>query len=206
MGSGGSGHLTKTSMSHILDLTDDHPPFCKEEWIGKGIVYPKDPLKVDLGLAYYCKTQLEIPLHIQQSCFPRQSLTVETFLNYKLPRVTISLVAVKTMHCFHARKPNDNGSQLDQRDIPSKVWIQEMYAHFNQAVLDGMQSVEDPRYPASYLPLWSVGFWKGMLDIVEAQGIWRSAVAWLEEESRQALGNGAQELMNTAHRCTKRLR
>src|SRR6266545_2194270 len=191
-------------MSDILDITEDSPHFCKEEWIGKGLVYPKDPLKVDLGLAHYCKSQLKIPLHIHQSYFPREILTVEAFLNYKLPKLTISLVAVKTMCCFHACKPNDNGSQLGQHSIPSKVWIQEMYMQINQAVLDGMQSIEDPQYLESYLPLWSIGFWKEILDLVEVQDIWWCVVVWLEEESHQASEDSAQ-LINTTHSYTKSL-
>src|SRR6266511_5279015 len=65
-----------------------------------------------------------------------------------------------------ARPPGPACGQC-KRSIPSKVWIQEMYTQINQAVLDGMQSVEDPQYLGSYLPLWSIGFWKEILDLVE---------------------------------------
>src|SRR5258705_667205 len=87
-------------MSQILDLTEDL--FCKEEWIGKGLIYPKDPQKVDLGLAQYCQSQLEVPIHIQQNYFPHENLTIEAFLIRKLPNVIISLVAIKTTRCFCA--------------------------------------------------------------------------------------------------------
>jgi hypothetical protein len=130
---------------------------------------------------------------------------VEALLIYNLPKLVISLVTMKTSCCFHARKPNDDGGQLGKRNIPSKSWIQTMYMQFNQAVLDGMESVEDPQYPGSYLPLWSIGFWKEMLNIVEAQGIWRGAVAWLEEEADRHLGD-ARQLMDTAQLYTKSIR
>ena len=79
-----------------------------------------------------------------------------------------------------------------------------MYTQINQAVLDGMQSVEDPQYLGSYLPLWSIGFWKEILDLVEVQDIWWCVVVWLEEESHQASEDSAQ-LMNTTHSYTKSL-
>jgi hypothetical protein len=191
-------------MSHVFDLTEV-PQFRKEEWIGKGLIYPKDPQKLDLGLAYYCQSQLEIPTHIQHIYFPHENLSVEAFLVHQLPNVVISLVAIKTVLCFHPCRPNDDERQLGKRDIPSKIWIQAMYTEFNQAVLDGMQSVEDPRYPGSYLLLWSIGFWKQMLDIVEVQSTWRGAVAWLGKEAQCAQPT-TRQLMDTAHSYTKSLR
>jgi len=168
------------SESSILEITDDPPLFNKEEWINKGLVYPKDPQKVDLGLAYYCQSQLEIPPHILQNYFPNKHLPVKALLIYNLPKVAISLVAVKATHCFHARKPNDDGIQLGQRNIPSEAWVNTMYMQFNQAILDGKQSVEDLQYPGSYLPLWSIGFWRKMQVVVVAWNDWRRAVGWLE--------------------------
>jgi len=163
------------SESSILEIL-----FNKEEWINKGLVYPKDPQKVDLGLAYYCQSQLKIPPHILQNYFPNKHLPVKALLIYNLPKVAISLVAVKATHCFHARKPNDDGIQLGQRNIPSEAWVNTMYMQFNQAILDGKQSVEDPQYPGSYLPLWSIGFWRKMQVVVVAWNDWRRAVGWLE--------------------------
>ena len=62
------------SESSILEITDDPPLFNKEEWINKGLVYPKDPQKVDLGLAYYCQSQLEIPPPHPTELFSKQTL------------------------------------------------------------------------------------------------------------------------------------
>jgi hypothetical protein len=166
------------------------------------LVYPIDSQKVNLGLAYYCQSQLEIPLPILQNYFPNKNLQVKALLIYNLPKVTISLVVVKATHCFHTRKPNDDGIQLGQRNIPSEAWVNAMYMQFNQAILDGKQSVEDPQYPGSYLPLWSIGFWRKMQAVVAAQNDWRHATEWLKNEAHST----SPQLRETAHRYAESLR
>ena len=50
---------------------------------------------------------------------------------------------------------------------------------YGQAILDGNNSVKDPRFPGSRLPLWCIQFWKEMLTVIDTQARWRRSLAWI---------------------------
>jgi len=43
-----------------------------------------------------------------------------------------------------------------------------------------MVSIENPRFPASRLPLWSIRYFKKMYEIHNIQSQWRKGIEWLD--------------------------
>jgi len=115
-------------MDNIYEITDDPPLFEKSKWIGQGKKYPSNPLHGPLELIYYCDSLLEIPSAVRQNYFPTPRSTVKAFLAYPSPKITYSLATLKPQQCFFKTQPNDDGTQLIQRKVPSKEWVRRMSA------------------------------------------------------------------------------
>jgi hypothetical protein len=67
-------------------------------------------------------------------------------------------VSVKPNLWYSSLPPNQDEEVLLSRPIPSKNFVEKAKGAFGQAILDGKHSVQDPSYPNSRLPLWSIQF------------------------------------------------
>ena len=192
---------------HFINISSDvEHPFEKSLWIGKGRKYPKNPLDVPFGLINYCNHLLEIPDDIAQKFIPDSSLDIKAFLRYKLPDITFSLPIKKAQCCFSNKTPNENTTFLEHRRIPSHALVSSLKEYFRQAILDGAQSVEDPQFPGSRLPLWCIAYWKEMHLIHDIQQGWRKGMRCIEEHIPLADGLGEIETLRKARLYLENLR
>ncbi|GLB42721.1 hypothetical protein LshimejAT787_1201700 [Lyophyllum shimeji] len=181
----------------IIDISEGPPPFNRAEWIGRGRKLPEDPDKVPIGLQYYCNSLLEIPEYIQATHFPAENLNVHDFLKFALPRQTHGFALVRTEKCFTRIEANEDIACLRSRPLPSQQLVTALATHFRQAVLDEMVSVEDPAFPNSRLPLWSISYFKKVYELYAIQSEWRKAMKWLESYLATS-DSEVREMANTA--------
>lgn len=188
---------------NFINLADDPTPQLDHSiWIGKGRDWPKDPKDVPRGLGLYRSHLLEIPDYYKKQAFPRNDITVEEFITKDLLKVSHSLVAVKPNLWFNHLPPNQDVEALLSRPIPSQVFVEKIKEAFGQAILDGKESVQDPSFPNSRLPLWSVQFWVKAHEINDSQHRWKTSLAWLMTN----FAAGDEEFRNVTRRRLLALR
>lgn len=128
------------------------------------------------------------------------------FIASKLPCRTFSLPEVQVHRCLSKLQSNEiNGKWFKNRTLPPRQLVEKLDKQFRQAVLNGMQSVVDPAYPGSRLPLWSIQFWKDMWGMHDAQEEWKGGVVWLEERIKKSVTE-EKKVYTDAHALTKTLR
>lgn len=110
------------------------------------------------------------------------------------------------MHCpefwpksVSARTPTDI---LADRNLPPRPFVDKLYSNFRQAILDGMQSVTDPAYAGSRLPLWIICFWVEMWKMHDIYECWRGGLQWLDQKVTSKSGKEA-ELYLEAYRLAQ---
>lgn len=176
---------------NFINLADDPAPQLNQDiWIGHGREWPKDPKLVPRALGLYRSHLLEVPEYYINKAFPRADITVEKFIETDLLKVSYSLVAVKPILWFNMLSPNQDEEVLLSRPIPSQIFVQKAKEAFGQAILDGNLSIQDPSYPNSRLPLWSVQFWTKAHEVKDAQLQWKKALDWFDTN----FSNGDEEL------------
>ena len=154
----------------VIEVNDEPPLFNEEDWIGKGLQYPKDE-DAPLSLKYYIDGLLTIPDAVKDEHTPSRNLSIENFIKIKLPKISYNLPMIKADISFRKEAPNVGTNGLSTRELPSLPWINRLKHHFKQAVLDGKKSIVDPQYPGSLLPLWWLGFWTELHDIHKVKQI-----------------------------------
>lgn len=174
--------------------------FNPEDWIGKGREVPSADFST--GLALYIASLAEIPSDVTHRCMPGEGLTIEAFLQHVLPVRTCRVVQVQAKECFSRMPPNDDATALVSRTLPSQKLVENLVEEFRQAVLDGMESVVDPDYPDSRLPLWGITFWSKNWDFHAIQETWRKGLSWLNNQ----LQTGSRAPFEKARRYTAALR
>jgi len=144
------------------DIEDNSPLFVHEEWIGSGWKLPQAN-DIPLGLLNYFSALKDIPSAAKKQEYPNEHLNIVQFIASKLPRHTFSLPEVQVHQCLSKLKTNEISDKwFKNRTLPPRQLVDKLDKHFRQAVLDGIQSVVDPAYPGSRLPLWGIQFWKDM--------------------------------------------
>lgn len=190
----------------VYEIPDIPPlPFDKHKWVGRGKKYPTEVNQVPPELGFYCKSLLAIPHNIQETDFPSDKSSVKLFLVRQLPEQSKWLPTLKPAQCFESIEPNDDGTSLVSRQLPSDEWIKGAYKHFGQAILDGRESILDPAYPGSRLPFWTISWWKEMSELRRVQQTWRKALVWVEKNLQVTTGS-SQQLMQRAQYLSENLR
>ena len=113
---------------------------------------------------------------------PGEGLTIDAFLQHVLSVRTYRVVQVQVKECFSRMPPDDDATTLDSRTLPSQKLVENLVREFRQAVLDGMESVIDPDYPDSRLPLWGITFWSKNWEFHAIQETWRKVLFWLNNQ------------------------
>jgi hypothetical protein len=153
----------------------------EEDWIGKGRNVPA-PNDFPNGLALYLTSLAEIPPDVSGHCMPGERLTVQAFLQFGLPEKVYHIVQVQAKQCFSRSTANSNVKTLISHTLPPQKLVQNLLKEFNQAVLDGMESVINPEYPDLRFPLWAIAFWAQIWKFHDIQEGWRKGRAWLNDQ------------------------
>ena len=164
--------------SSVIEIPDDTPitEWVESEWIGKGKKYPASDVPLVIQMAR--SKVLAIPL-TYTAYIPSRHLSISDLLNAELPVQSAALISIAAVNVFSTEKPNEDITCLKTRPIPPKEWLDKLEKAFGQAWFDGAQSIVDPRYKFSRLPLWVLAFWREMKEVIEKRSIWQSAEAWL---------------------------
>ena len=168
-------------MPKLIDISEDQPPFNHGEWIGTGRRLPDDPAKIPIGFRLYCDTLLEVPEEFKAALYPDPKLSVAQFLNTTLPRQSHQLPQVHVNMCFKSSPANTEPAHLRDCFLPPLPFINNVLAHFYQAVADGVRSIEYPTYPGSHLPLWSISYVKKVYQLHDIQMRWRAGLEWVNK-------------------------
>lgn len=171
---------TQAYDSDIEDTSSSQ--FNLEDWIGKGRIVPV-PDDFPTGLALYLTSLAEIPPDLSGHCMPGERLTVQAFLHFVLPAKVYHIVQAQAKQCFSRSTPNINVKTfIISHTLPPQTLVQNLLKEFNQAVLDGMESVINPEYPDSRFPLWAITFWAQIWNFHDIQEGWRKGLAWLNDQ------------------------
>ena len=159
----------QTSDSDIEDTSQFNP----EDWIGKGRNVPA-PNDFPTGLALYLTSLAEIPPDVSTGshCMPGEGLTIQAFLQFVLPAKVYHIVQVQAKQCFSRSTANSNVNTLISHTLPPRKLVQNLLKEFNQAVLDGKESVINPEYPDSRFLLWAITFWAQIWKFHDIQEGW----------------------------------
>ncbi|KAJ7586217.1 hypothetical protein C8J56DRAFT_1086435 [Mycena floridula] len=162
-----------------FDFTVEDKQFDNTAWIGKNRKYPIE--NVPAALEQYMAEKLEIPKLLAQAIIPADSLPIGKLLLLNLPAVkNATLVNPNAQHCFTKLPANSSIEHFKSCPIPSPTFLKELENAAKQAILDEAQSVEDPEFPGSRLPLWCIQAWKACREMVEIEGKWRGCLKWLD--------------------------
>lgn len=184
---------------------EDGLQFVIDEWIGKGQKVP-DANSFPLGLANYFSTLTQVPENIKNKYYPNVHLTVEEFLKRQFPKPTHALPGILTEKCYNKNLSNEMPIEiLADRKLPPRQFVDKLNSSFRQAILDGMQSVTDPAYAGSCLPLWIIRFWVEMWEMHDIHECWQRGLQWLEQKITSKSGKEA-ELYVKARQLTQILR
>ena len=97
----------------VDNISDGLPLFDKDKWIGKGQIFPMNPMDVPLGLTYYIDKLLIIPDEVKEDYIPSPNLSIEAFVTEKLPKLSYSLAIFKLQSCFCKGTPNIETATLN---------------------------------------------------------------------------------------------
>lgn len=134
------------------------------------------------GLALYLTSLAKNPPDVSGHCMPGEGLTVQAFLQFVLPAKVYHIVQVQAKQCFSRSTANSNVDTLISHTLPSQKLVQNLLKVYNQAVLDGMESVINPEYPDSRFPLWALTYWAQIWKFHDIQEGWRKGLAWLNDQ------------------------
>jgi hypothetical protein len=176
----------------IIDFTVDRV-FKKEDWMGK--TYPAS--NVPLELSEYRAMALEVPAAFRKALLPDPSISVHEFIACALPKAHASLISLGAKSHFLRAKPTENVFCLRTRKLPSRDFVEDAEACLGQALLNGAQSIEDPAYKGTGLPVWTIQYWKEMHIVLQAQARWKKGDVWLQKYST---GTSAQPDLDQSRR------
>ncbi|KAF7300831.1 hypothetical protein MKEN_01309000 [Mycena kentingensis (nom. inval.)] len=153
-------------------------PFLEHEFIGVGKKYTPKTVPPHVSSELNCRLQ---PPDSFTANYPPKDLPITTFIAHKLPALSSSLVSIKAAEWFSTAPPtNITPEQLwavvEQRVLPPQALITQLREAAGQRWFDGAKSIRDPRYKSEvFLPLWIVGAYKQLADMLQQQSLWRDA-------------------------------
>ncbi|KAJ7207198.1 hypothetical protein GGX14DRAFT_366525 [Mycena pura] len=171
-------------MENDVEL-EDKMTFDASAWIGTGKKIDLDttPLHV-LAALLDMKNAPDFILDALPQCL----LSVPELLAFKLPRISNLLPFCAPHHWFSKDPPtnllqNQFRNLLLARSVPSSKILGDLEAIYMQQILDGVQSIVDPRYNngRDRLPLWLLGSWRKIHSIWETRGKWQEAHSTVRE-------------------------
>jgi hypothetical protein len=168
-------HFEMTATRKI-DLSGDARNFDKPKWIKQNREYPANP---PAELRAYRDSLYEIPQKYR--LIPEPSLNIIEFTELKLPGTTSTLIEYAANNSFSENEPTEDIGCLANRNLPSRIFVNNVKSAFGQAILDGAKSIDDPHYKGGFLPLWTVAYWDTAHEIVEDQKIWQQVLQWLKQ-------------------------
>lgn len=151
-------------------------PWDPHTWIQKGKIYPSSDTPLFIQEAH--SRALAIPAECA-TLLPDKTLSINELMDMDLPSRPEALVSHKAEKSFSKELPNTSSAHLATLSIPPKHYIQNLEKAFGQAWFDGSQSIVDFRNKLSWLPLWTITYWKEMSLVLEKREIWRKANEWL---------------------------
>ena len=156
----------------VIDMVNT-TVFKESEWIGANKEYRDVPTHVSDAK----RDRLSVP-HSYEGSFPSPDLPVTDFLALRLPHVSNGIITTKLQLWFSNSEPMTNPDCLVTREIPSPKFLKRLDEAFGQAWFDGAKSIVDPRFNESQdrLPLWTLGFWKRMVSLVQSQAKWAESL------------------------------
>ncbi len=170
----------------IIHEDCDLPAFKASEWIGTNRPYVNVPEEVS-NAKNRC---LEVPTSFS-SQFPSPTLSVVDVLAFTLPEMSNGIVTSKTALWFSKDIPTTAPDCLWMRPVVSESYLKVLERDFGQAWLDGAQSMIDPRFNSGRdrLPLWMLGFWRKMVNIIRDRQQWKHSIQWLQSEKEKVQHN-----------------
>jgi hypothetical protein len=188
----------------LFDSDDERPQIWhKNEWIGTGKKYPSGDTP---GYILRARHELLCIPHPYATYIPDHRMSINDFLVTNLPPLSSALVVTRAEDAYSQLEPNTDLRCLATRPIPSVDWLAKLDAAFGQAWFDGRRSIIDSRYKDSRLPLWTIQFWKDMVEAVKKRAMWQASDEWIAKNMKDAAsmkdGEAAREIMGTLSRGT----
>ncbi|KAJ3780264.1 hypothetical protein GGU10DRAFT_279690 [Lentinula aff. detonsa] len=175
------------SISKILDENDSLDPRIINAWIKKEKKASAQDVPPDV-IEYLSRVKT-VPLRVAE-LLPHEGLPVEKFIHISLPTVEGAIVYAKASTWFSQEHDNCRDlSILLLQPIPPKSFVVELLENVDQAVLDGCQSMVNPKYPAQRFPLFAPTFLQHIHVTLEAQSEWRHSLKWIGEQTEEGIGN-----------------
>jgi hypothetical protein len=122
---------------------------------------------------------MQIPDIYRAKLLLRPELSVKSFLAIDVPTKCTTLVHVTTSKQFTSAAPIADASCLMTWKLPSLEFVTDAAEMVSWALLNGAQSVKDPDYKGSGLPVWAVQYWAEMHQVLAMQALWQGNLDWL---------------------------
>ncbi|KAJ7673253.1 hypothetical protein DFH06DRAFT_1292967 [Mycena polygramma] len=163
----------------VVDVDSDHV-FIPAEWIGIGKRFGDVPFHVSDA----CRSAREIPSTFACN-LPSRDMTVSEFLRVRLPRILkdTARFSRRTSDWFSPDVPNCKPDALLATVIPPLSFVRDLEQGVSQAWLNGTKSLVHPTDKNIRLPLWSIPFFRKIIDLRDAQEKWAQSKAWLPTDA-----------------------
>ena len=175
----------------ILEICETNGIFHEREWIDTGKQEHVDLLDFVKSTREAARVVPDDVLRMVH--LPSPNVLVVDFVAWELPRLSSEIISTKAETWFSKDSPSINIHILLSRPVPSEEFVKKLDIAYQQAWLDGAQSIVDYRFNdgSDRLPLWVISFWQKVATMKEMQLTWRKALAWLDlEEERQTREEG----------------
>lgn len=119
-----------------------------------------------------------------EACLPRKNISILDLLRYGFPKQNPPpLIQPHASAFFSPSAPTEDlDGSLSRPLLPSSVLVQ-LQQRLPEALRDGMQSVVDPAFKLSRLPLYAVQLWSEMDRAMNLAAEWKGAEVWRQQYS-----------------------
>ncbi|EIW76421.1 hypothetical protein CONPUDRAFT_131026 [Coniophora puteana RWD-64-598 SS2] len=144
--------------------------------------------------AYLLYQRLDISLG-SSGLLPHPDLSIVDFVQFKIPTQANVHIPTPASKSFSRQLPNHTLDDLRNRLIPPQHWIDDLGKHIELAVVDGAQSIVDPRETNLHVPLKGYTYWKEGARVSRKVSLWEAGFAWLSKCSTvHTLTNAATDV------------
>jgi len=114
--------------------------------------------------------------------YPPDNTSVLQFIAVSLPDASKDMITVSPSIWFSLNSPTTNPICLLTRPIPDANFLKCLEDISGQAWFDGSKLIMDSRYNdgRDCLPLWTITFWRAMLDFAVQRDSWKRSMDWLK--------------------------
>lgn len=168
------------SAASSISSDDEDTEFIDSDWIGKGKKYPAKSTPAFIVNAR--NRRLATPIAALK-LLPSKIDPVSTLLSYDIPNQAVQFFLFKDSNLFSQLPPTIDIQVLLTRDVPPPSQLKKLREDFGQAWFNGCQSIVDKRYSdGGGLPLWAITFWERLVELRQAQKIWKKSWMWCTDE------------------------